>query len=335
MSRLSTVNTHRHSAAPSSERELAESTVEQFRSDVIRGLSASEKELPCKYLYDDAGSRLFEDICNVPEYYPTRTELGILHQYAQEMASALGPRCLLIEYGSGSSCKTRLLIDHLIDPAGYVPVDIAGRQLEESSQALGRDYPWLTIRPLCADFTRALNVPAEPARRRVVYFPGSTIGNLAPAEATALLRRTARLCGEGGGLLLGVDLKKAPRLITEAYNDSQGVTAAFNTNLLLRMNRELGTDFHADRFWHHAFYNPAESRMEMHLVSQQDQQVALDGHCFFFAQGESIRTEYSYKYSDHNLQVLAAASGFDVQEAWTDEHSFFTVQLWSAAATDA
>ena len=336
MSRLSPMHTTPHTPtrtprpAPSPAREPSDAMVEQFRSDVLRGLLATEKELPSKYFYDDAGSRLFEQICTVPEYYPTRTELGILHQYAHEMAASLGPRCLLIEYGSGSSCKTRLLIDHLIDPAGYVPVDIARRQLTESSQSLEQDYPWLTIRPLCADFTRALNVPANPADRRVVYFPGSTIGNLAPADVTALLRQTARLCGGTGGLLLGVDLKKEPRLVTEAYNDRDGVTAAFNINLLLRMNRELGADFHVDRFWHHAFYNPAQSRMEMHLVSRQDQQVALNGHRVGFAEGESIRTEYSYKYSDRDLQSLATASGFQVEQVWTDERRFFTVQFWSA-----
>jgi dimethylhistidine N-methyltransferase len=300
-------------------------------ADVLRGLSAGEKNLPCKYFYDEAGSELFERICQLPEYYPTRTEIGILERSAGEMADVLGRGCLLIEYGSGSSCKTRLLLDRLAEPAGYVPVDIAGTQLQASAAALGERYPHLEIRPLCADFTCPLQVPwmERPVGRRVVYFPGSTIGNLVPAEAIELLQRTAQLCGHGGGLLLGADLKKEPWVLTQAYNDSQGVTAAFNFNLLLRINRELRTQFDVGHFWHHAFYNPRESRIEMHLVSREDQRVEVLGQDCCFAEGESIRTEYSYKYAPRDLQNLAEASGFRVEREWSDERGYFAVQYWA------
>ena len=301
----------------------------EFRSDTLRGLSAEDRTLPSKYLYDEQGSQLFEEICRLPEYYPTRTELGILQDDAPEMADMLGRHCLLIEFGSGSTCKTRLLLDQLADPAGYVPVDIAREQLQESSLALGREYPTLRISPLCADFTTDINLPADAVgKRRVVYFPGSTIGNLTPGEAVALLRRTARLCGPQGGLLLGVDQKKQPSILTQAYNDDAGVTAAFNVNILRRINRELGADFQIDQFWHHAFYNPKESRIEMHLVSRQDQWAAVAGHSFFFAEGETVRTEYSYKYNQRGLQGLALAAGFSVERVWTDPQNYFCVEYW-------
>ena len=306
-----------------------------FRDDILRGLSAEERMLPSKYFYDEEGSRLFESICKLPEYYPTRTELSILDNDAPEMAEMLGPECLLIEYGSGSTCKTRLLLNELPDLAGYVPVDIAREQLEESSSALEREYPQLRISPLCSDFTGDLKVPGDAAgKRRVVYFPGSTIGNLTPGEAVGLLRRTARLCGAQGGLLLGVDQKKEPAVLTQAYNDAAGVTAAFNANMLRRINRELGADFRVDQFWHHAFYNPNESRIEMHLVSRQDQWAAVAGHSFFFAEGETLRTEYSYKYSQRGLQGLALAAGFAVERIWTDPRNYFCVEYWTVGTGD-
>lgn len=303
----------------------------RLRLDVLSGLSAGEKELPCKYFYDEAGSELFERICQLPEYYPTRTEIGILAESAGEMAELLGRDCLLIEYGSGSSCKTRLLLDRLSQPAGYIPIDIARTQLQASAQALRERYSDLEVRPLCADFTRPLGVPAvqRPVRRRVVYFPGSTVGNLRPGEAVELLRRTAQLCGRGGGLLIGVDLKKEPRIITEAYNDSLGVTAAFNLNVLQRIQRELGADFEIEQFWHHAFYNPRESRIEMHLISRRDQRVRIAEREFCIMEGESIRTEYSYKYARRDLRNLAEASGFSVESEWTDKRDFFAVQYWA------
>jgi dimethylhistidine N-methyltransferase len=301
-----------------------------FYAEVLQGLSAPAKELPCKYFYDEAGSRLFEQICQLPEYYLTRTELAVLRQYAAEMAALLGRRCLLTEYGSGSSLKTRLLLDHLTAPAGYLPIDISREQLLQSAQSLAEAYPHLDVRPLWADFTRPFSLPSNGKHfaRRVVYFPGSTIGNFTPEEAVPLLRRTAQLCGPGGGLLLGADLKKEPALLHAAYNDSQGVTAAFNLNLLVRINRELGADFQVGQFWHHALYNPGEGRIEMYLVSKQDQHVHIAAEECFLAEGESIRTEYSYKYSLSNLRDLAATAGFEMEQAWMDEQKYFSVQYF-------
>jgi dimethylhistidine N-methyltransferase len=299
----------------------------QFRFDVLRGLGAAKKELPCKYFYDEAGSALFEQITELEEYYPTRTERGIMARHAAEMAGLLGPRCLLIEYGSGSSLKTRHLLDRLRDPAGYVPVDVSGEHLDRSARALGEEYPGIEVLPLCADFTRPLGLTAcrKAAARCVVYFPGSTLGNFVPEAAVALLRQTAVLCGRGGGLLLGIDLQKDPRVIEAAYNDRGGVTAAFNRNILVRINRELGADFDAKQFAHRASYDVAQGRIEMHLVSRRDQVVRVGGVPFFFARGESIHTENSFKYSLPALAELAEAGGFDVGHTWTDPRQYFGV----------
>ncbi len=308
-----------------------------FRADVLRGLSASAKFLPSKYFYDEAGSRLFDRICELEEYYPTRTELAIMERHADEMADLAGPDCLLVEYGSGSSVKSRLLLDRLNAPAAYVPVDISREHLLTSAAALARAYPHLEVLPVCADFTRPLElpVPGRTARRRVIYFPGSTIGNFTPDEALNLLRATAHLGGPGSGLLLGVDLKKDPHILHAAYNDRHGVTAAFNRNVLARINRELGADFDLERFWHAAFYNAPDGRIEMHLVSQADQRVRVGSRIFFFAEGETIRTEYSYKYSPADLRRLAAAAGYTVRHTWTDEREQFCVAyLVSPASRD-
>ncbi len=305
----------------------------EFCADVLHGLGAPAKELPCKYFYDEAGSQLFERITELEEYYPTRTELSIMNRHVAEMAGLLGPRCLLVEYGSGSSTKTRLLLDHLRRPAGYVPIDVSGEHLRRSAQSIADEYPGLEVLPLCADFTRPLELPVprrQPARR-VVTFPGSTIGNFTPDEAVALLRRTAALCGRGGGLLLGADLRKDRRVLEAAYNDRRGVTAAFNRNLLVRINRELGADFAVDRFAHRAFYNAAEGRIEIHLVSRRDQRVHVGDAEFAFAAGESIRTEYSYKYRLRDLDDLGAAAGFEVERFWTDEREYFSVHYLTVA----
>jgi dimethylhistidine N-methyltransferase len=299
----------------------------QFRADVLRGLCAPKKELACKYLYDEVGSALFEQITELEEYYPTRTELTIMERHAAEMAGLLGPRCLLIEYGSGSSLKTRHLLDQLRDPAGYVPIDVSGEHLRRSAQVLSKEYPDVEVLPLCADFTLPLGLAAcrKAAARRVVYFPGSTLGNFTPEAAHALLRQTAALCGHDGGLLLGIDLQKDPRVIEAAYNDRRGVTAAFNRNILLRINRELGADFDVEQFAHRAFYNAARGRIEMHLVSRRDQVVRLAAVPFFFAKGESIHTENSYKYSLPALTDLARTGGFAAERVWVDEHQYFGV----------
>lgn len=310
---------------------LTASAADQFRADVLAGLAAPRKRLPCKYFYDEVGSELFERICALPEYYLTRAELEILLRHAPEMAGLLGANCLLVEYGSGSGRKTRLLLKHVNMRAAYVPIDVAGAQLRSAARALARDYPHIEVHPLCADFTQPIRLPAigTPCQRRVVFFPGSTVGNFTPSEALRLLRQTAEFCGPGGGLLLGADLKKDPRIIAAAYNDEQGVTAAFNLNLLERVNRQLGADLRVEDFWHHAFYDPRAGRIEMHLVSRRDQHVRVSGREFFLAEGESVCTEYSYKYSLGELRGLAEAAGFSVERVWLDEHRYFSVHYFA------
>jgi L-histidine N-alpha-methyltransferase len=306
---------------------------EGFLADVLRGLSAANKTLPCKYLYDQTGSQLFNRICALPEYYVTRAETAILRRHGAEIARRVGTACTLVEYGSGDGRKIRLLLEELKPPLAYVPVDIACEQLQSSTRALAADYPHLRVHPLCADFSGTLNLPADGTlfRRRVVYFPGSTIGNFGPDEAVRLLRRTAELCRRDGALLLTADMKKDPRVIDAAYNDSQGVTAAFNLNLLKRINRELGADFAVDKFWHHAFYDPRQGRVEMHLVSRVNQRVVIAGRGFEFREGESICTEYSHKYSDQELCDLAAGAGFQVREVWRDRLKYTGIAYLTAS----
>jgi dimethylhistidine N-methyltransferase len=307
---------------------------DDFRSQVIRGLSSAAKHLPCKFFYDQRGSQLFDRICELPEYYPTRTELGILQCHAAAMAAACGPRCLLVEYGSGSSLKTRLLLDHLSAPAGYMPLDISREHLLEAARRLAGCYPRLNILPVCADYTRPFSLPAcDGAQRTVVYFPGSTIGNFDPHAARTFLSDAAKMCGPGGGLLIGVDLKKAPAILHAAYNDSAGVTADFNLNLLHRINRELNGNFAVERFTHYAFYNPRLGRIEMHLISQAQQTVTAAGSQFVFQEGETIFTESSYKYTPEGFGALAAASGWAVESVWTDERRMFSVQYLTVAPT--
>jgi dimethylhistidine N-methyltransferase len=301
---------------------------EAFLRDVLRGLSRPAKELPCKYFYDEHGSALFEQICELEEYYLTRCELAILARHAPEMAAALGPRCALVEFGSGSGRKTRLLLDRVSDLAAYVPVDLNGEQLERSARQLRRRYPTLAVAPVHSDFTVPFDLPpvAATTARRVVYFSGSTIGNFGPAEAVALLAHIARLVGPGGGLLLAVDLKKDRAVLEPAYDDAKGVTAKFNLNLLARINRELGADFALDQFRHHAFYNEPEGRIEMHLISRTPQTIHLAGRPFAFAEGEGIRTEYSYKYSQNDMDRLASTAGLRRERGWADERGWFSVQ---------
>jgi dimethylhistidine N-methyltransferase len=311
--------------------QLAACPHQRFRADVLAGLSCPRKRLPAKYFYDAAGSRLFDRITELPEYYLTRTETGILRASAAAMAARCGPRCLLIEFGAGSMTKVRLLLDRLDRPAGYAPVDMSGDHLRAAAAALADDYPALDVRPVAADFTTGFELPAVPARRRVVYFPGSTIGNFDPPAADALLRRVARLVGLGGGLLLGVDLRKPVGVLERAYNDAAGVTAAFNRNLLVRINRELGADFDSDAFRHRAFYNGKRSRVEMHLVSERRQRVWVGRTVFPFRPGESIHTENSYKYDLDELAGRAAGCGLRLDEAWTDAHNYFAVLFLTAA----
>jgi L-histidine N-alpha-methyltransferase len=296
-----------------------------FLTDVLEGLSHPHKRLPSKYFYDTAGSRLFDRITELDEYYLTRTEITILHAHAGAMADRCGPRCLLIELGAGSMVKSRLLLDRLDRPAGYVPVDVSGGHLRIAAAELAIDYPELDVRPVVADFTRPFEVPPGSAARRVVYFPGSTIGNFDLPDADSLLRRVARLVGPGGGLLLGVDLQKELRVLERAYDDASGVTAMFNRNLLVRINRELGADFDPAAFRHLAYYNIERSRIEMHLISAAEQRVRVGDRTFAFRTGESILTEKSYKYDLAKLKRRAAECGLHADETWTDEKRFFAV----------
>ena len=310
-------------------RDLAPAA-DNVRAEVLNGLRKRRKELPCKLLYDARGSELFDEICRLPEYYPTRTEIGILRRHGHAIADALGPRCLLVEYGSGSGVKTRILLDRLDRPAGYVPIDISRSALVASAEALVQRYPDLDMMPVCADYTSEIALPAKASGRRAaraaVFFPGSTIGNFHPADAHRFLRRLRRAFGPGSGLLIGVDLRKDPRVLHAAYNDSAGVTAAFNLNLLTRINRELAADFDPSRFAHYAFYNARVGRIEMHLVSLREQAVTVAGERCTFACGESIFTESSYKYSLSGFATLADAAGYDVGSVWKDPSSLFSVQ---------
>ncbi len=307
-----------------------------FLADALAGLRRPQKELPCKYLYDAVGSALFDAICETPEYYPTRTELAIMRAHAGEMGARLGPGCQVVEFGSGSGVKTRVLLRHLPRPAAYVPVDISADHLRRSAKELAARFPEVEVQPVAADFTRPFEVPdpAMATRRRVVYFPGSTVGNFAPAEALALLRDIAALCGPGGALLIGVDLKKDPAVLNAAYDDAAGVTAAFNRNLLARMNRELGTDFDLSAFRHQAFYNEAAGRVEMHLVSTREQTVRVGGPPIHFAAGETIHTENSYKYAPDEFERLAADAGLRPVMLWADSGRLFSVQLCEVSETD-
>ncbi len=299
-----------------------------FLQEALAGLQDSPKTLPCKYFYDQRGSQLFDQICDLPEYYPTRTEAGIMEDNIKEMASVFGDDCLLIEYGSGSSTKTRILLDHLPHLAGYVPMDISREHLHQTAESLALAYPHLEILPLCADYTAPFELPqaSRPAQSRMVYFPGSTIGNFHRPEAAAFLCRIAEVCGPGGGLLIGVDLRKSLQILEPAYNDAQGVTAAFNLNLLRRMNRELGADFDLESFAHHAFYSEEIGRIEMHLQSLKPQTVHLGDQEIGFDEGETIWTECSYKYSLPEFAAVAASAGFQVRQVWTDPAQKFSVQ---------
>jgi dimethylhistidine N-methyltransferase len=289
-----------------------------FRKDVLEGLARPQKALPPKYFYDAAGSRLFERICRLREYYPTRTELAITRKHLREIARFAGKRCALLEYGSGESLKTRLLLGAL-QPSVYMPVDISADALRAAVTRLLREFPKLGVVAITADFSHPLSIPAYRGNaRRVVYFPGSTIGNLRRDEAQAFLKMTRGQVGPRGAMLVGVDLKKDANVLHAAYNDAKGVTAAFNLNLLARINRELGGDFDLRRFAHYAFYNPMAGRIEMHLVAREAHAVNIGNYRFAFHRGESIHTENSYKYSVEEFQALAATAGFKASRLWTD-----------------
>ncbi len=296
---------------------------------VLQGLARRPRRLPPKFFYDERGSRLFEAICDLPEYYPTRTEMGILEACATELAALIGKNATLIELGSGASRKIRLLLESL-RPRHYVAIDISHEFLQHSAIRLANDHPWLETHAVCADFSEEFDLPVFAASgRRVLFFPGSTIGNFEPHEALALLQRLRRMAQPDGGLLIGVDLKKDPRILHDAYNDSQGVTAAFNLNLLERMRAELGATLRVDGFQHRAFYNARQGRIEMHLISRRRQDILVLGRRFSFEPGESIHTENSYKYSIEQFHSLARAAGFLPRRVWMDTARCFSVHYLS------
>jgi dimethylhistidine N-methyltransferase len=300
---------------------------DDFLSEAVAGLSGPEKTLPCKFLYDEEGSRLFNEICELEEYYPTRTENQILCDNIAEIANLIGDECRLVEFGSGSSTKTRHLLTHLPSMAGYIPIDISGAQLLESAIRLTAEFPELEINPLEADYGEVSEIPdtKRKPRRTVAFFPGSTIGNFDPVAAVAFMRNIALLCGSGGGLLIGFDRKKPKRILEPAYNDRKGVTARFNLNILARANRELGADFDLSAFRHHAPYNDARGRIEMHLVSKRAQTVHVDSEEFNFEQGEYITTEHSYKHTLPGFAGLALKAGFELVRNWEDRNRLFSV----------
>jgi dimethylhistidine N-methyltransferase len=301
--------------------------------DVIAGLSAPQKALPAKYFYDEVGAELFERICELPEYYPTRTELAMLSARSEEIADAIGRDSTIIEYGSGSGRKTRVLIA-AVKPRAYVAIDIACEQLQSAVGELASTFPGVHMVAVCADYSGAYTLPSldVPAHsRRVVFFPGSTIGNFTRAEALAFLRKAREVATGSGAMLIGVDLKKSTRVLNAAYNDASGVTAAFNKNLLHRINRELGADFDAASFRHDAYYDEAAGRVEMHLVSTCPQRVSIAGRTFIFAEGESIHTENSHKYSVDEFQALAREAGFHPLKYWTDSAHLFSIHCLAAS----
>jgi L-histidine Nalpha-methyltransferase len=294
-------------------------TPNEFAVDVITGLSAKPKFLAPKYFYDLTGSGLFDRITELSEYYPTRSELSLLEQHAPEIASLFPQGSALVEFGGGSSRKARILLRAAASVEAYVPIDISGDFLREDAARLRRDLPHLSVVPIAADFTTMTALPAEiAAMPRAGFFPGSTIGNFEPHEACGFLRRAGRILGAGSVLILGVDLEKAPDILYRAYNDAQGVTAKFNLNLLVRINRELGANFDLAAFEHHAFFNAERHRIEMHLASTKRQKVRIGETTIDFRAGETIHTENSYKYSIESFQALAAGAGWSPLKVWTD-----------------
>jgi dimethylhistidine N-methyltransferase len=306
----------------------------EFETDAIEGLSASPKRLPAKYFYDAAGSDLFERITELPEYYPTRSELGILRAHGGDIAKLIPEGAALVEFGSGSNKKARILLQAAPALAAYVPVDICGPMLIQEAAELRPDFPQLKVLPVQADITQPFELPAEAAAatRRVGFFPGSTIGNFEPHEAAAFLRNAAQILGPGATLIIGADLIKPSEILNAAYNDAQGVTAQFNLNMLVRINRELGGTFRLDTFEHHAFYNGDRNRIEMHLASLKRQKVKVAGACIEFRAGETIHTENSYKYSIESLGALARGTGWQPAGAWADAEKYFSIQAFTAVS---
>jgi L-histidine Nalpha-methyltransferase len=299
-----------------------------FAADVLAGLQAERKALPAKYFYDSAGSRLFERISQLPEYYPTRTELGILREHAADIARLLPDKAALVEFGSGASTKASILLAAAPQLSAYVPVDISSEVLHHEAEALRRSFPKLAVIPVDADFCQPFDLPAERTTLpRAGFFPGSTIGNFEPHEACTFLRNAGRILKPGAPFIIGVDLVKDRAVLHAAYNDAAGVTAKFNLNLLARINRELGADFDLKCFEHHAFFNRERSRIEMHLASIKRQKARILGETIEFRAGETIHTENSYKYMPASFGALARGSGWNVQALWTDPNRYFAVYV--------
>lgn len=298
-------------------------------AEIVRGLSEEPKTISPKYFYDEPGSKLFDAITELPEYYLTNTELGIMRDNIAEIVSHVGKQASLIEFGSGSSLKTRVLLEHLSELAAYVPVDISDEFLQQSAEQIRSEFPHIDVRPVVADFTKPFKLPRPTVmpRRNVVYFPGSTIGNFEHDDAMALLRVMHHEAGSGGALLIGVDLQKNPQIIEDAYNDSKGITAAFNLNMLTRLNRDYGANFDLDEFEHSANYDEDKGRIVIELVSQSDQSFEIGDTAFAIGDGEAILTEFSHKYTLDGFAAMANAAGFEVQKVWTDDEQLFSVQF--------
>jgi L-histidine Nalpha-methyltransferase len=336
---------HAHGAAPVDGAARSDAAAQpngscEMCADVRAGLRATQPLLPPKYFYDATGARLFERITELDAYYPTRTELGILEEYMEEIAGRIGARARIVEFGSGSGVKTRALLRSLSAPAAYIPVDIAREQLVHFAGAVTREFPHFPTLPVHADYTGEWRLPDghAPVARTVAFFPGSTIGNFEPDEALAFLRRVGRMCGPRGGLLVGADLHKDQPTLERAYNDPEGVTAAFNLNLLHRLNRDCGTGFDVAAFRHEAIYDDARMRIEMRLVCERPVTVSLPTHCaegsargdadtVEFAAGEYIITEYSHKFTCASFRELARSAGWEVERVWTDDARLFSVWL--------
>lgn len=307
----------------------APSRTDALTNGVLEGMRKHPRQLSPVWFYDELGSFLFDSICELPEYYLTRTELQIMRAHAADMAHHIGPDAAIIEFGSGTSTKTRLLLNHLEKAAAYVPVDIARDHLLNAASAIARDYSTLRVIPICADFTRPFDLPATAyaATRRVVYFPGSTLGNFAPEQAQQLLHRMRQIIGGNGAVLIGIDLKKDPRILERAYNDRAGVTAEFNVNALRHLNRELGTDFDLEAFEHAALWVEDRSRIEMHLISKREQDVHVGDETVHIGKGEHLTTEFCHKYTLEAFADLAATAGLSVSRVWMDPEKKFSVQL--------
>lgn len=304
---------------------------ENITEEIIKGLGETPKRLPTKLFYDEMGSQLFDQICELDEYYPTRTELKILEENIDEIVASIGEEGMLLELGSGSSLKTRLLLDYLPNLSAYVPVDISSDHLVKSAETLKFDYPALPIYPLVADYTKPFTLPEifESYKTVDAFYPGSSIGNFTPDKAKEFLEKIAETCGSDSSLLIGVDLKKEENILNKAYNDNKGVTAKFNLNILNHINNLTNADFDLNKFSHLAFYNESVSRIEMYLVSREDQRICFNGKEIFIEKNEQVLTEYSYKYSLDDFEELVKDI-YKIENVWTDKNNLFSVQFFRA-----